>query len=236
MQFWGFFLIQLHKILKACAVYKGCMYDSYEIVATWLESTRSRRIVVCMMSLWYTCAGSWEDDSWISTWWRHQMETFSALLAFCMGNSPVTGEFPAQRPVTRSFDVFFNPRFNKRLRKQWWGWWFFTPLRPLLRHSNEHDLISHHLTPLFFLQFTCSIPNTLICSFYERWLRPADNILCICTNINQFTIRAIYFYFPHHKVCGWLYWIVEVTWSVSKKRESHGELWWPAVYLGQDTA
>ena len=35
------------------------------------------------------------------------METFSALLAFCAGNSPVTGEFPSQRPVTRSFDVFF---------------------------------------------------------------------------------------------------------------------------------
>ena len=38
-------------------------------------------------------------------WWSHQMETFSALLAFCAGNSPVTGEFPAQRPVTRSFDI-----------------------------------------------------------------------------------------------------------------------------------
>ena len=38
-------------------------------------------------------------------WWRHQMETFSALLAFCAGNSPVTGEFPVQRLVTRSFDV-----------------------------------------------------------------------------------------------------------------------------------
>ena len=39
------------------------------------------------------------------TWWRHQMETFSALLALCAGNSQVTGEFPAQRPVTRRFDV-----------------------------------------------------------------------------------------------------------------------------------
>ena len=41
-------------------------------------------------------------------WWRHQMETFSALLAICAGNSPVTGEIPAQRPVTPSFDVFFD--------------------------------------------------------------------------------------------------------------------------------
>ena len=40
--------------------------------------------------------------------WRHQMETFSALLAHCAGNSRVTGDFPGQRPVTRSFDVFFD--------------------------------------------------------------------------------------------------------------------------------
>ena len=57
-------------------------------------------------------------------WWRHQMETFSALLAICAGNSPVPGEFPAQRPVTRSFDVLFDLRLNKRLSKQSWGWWF----------------------------------------------------------------------------------------------------------------
>ena len=37
------------------------------------------------------------------------METFSTLLALCAGNSLVTGEFPSQRPVTRSFDVFFHP-------------------------------------------------------------------------------------------------------------------------------
>ena len=38
-----------------------------------------------------------------SSWRRHQMETFSVLLAICAGNSPVSSEFPAQRPVTRSF-------------------------------------------------------------------------------------------------------------------------------------
>ena len=46
-------------------------------------------------------------------WWRHQMETFSALLVLCAGNSPVPGEFPAERPVTRSFDIFFDLRLNK---------------------------------------------------------------------------------------------------------------------------
>ena len=121
------------------------------------------------------------------TWWCHQMETFSALLTICAGNSPVPGEFPArwwfetpsrplwhhsnelpqfdmmtssngnifrvtgplcgeftgpgefptQRPVTRSFDVYFDLRLNKRLCKQSWGWWFETLLCPLWRHSNE---------------------------------------------------------------------------------------------------
>ena len=64
------------------------------------------------------------------------MDTFSALLAICAGNSPITGKFPAQRPVTRSFDVFFDLRLNKRLSKQWWSRWFETPSRPLWLHSN----------------------------------------------------------------------------------------------------
>ena len=72
-----------------------------------------------------------------TTSWRHQMETFSALLAVCAGNSPVTGEFPAQKPVTRSFDILFGLRLNKRLSQQSWGWWFETPSRPLWRHGNE---------------------------------------------------------------------------------------------------
>ena len=70
------------------------------------------------------------------TWWRHQMETFSALLALCAGNSPVTGEFPAQRPVTRSFDVFFDLHLYEPLSKHSWGWWFETPSYPIWRHCN----------------------------------------------------------------------------------------------------
>ena len=64
------------------------------------------------------------------------MEIFSALLAICAGNSPVHGEFPAQRPVTRSFGIFFYLHPNKRLSKQSLGWWFGTPQRPLWRHGN----------------------------------------------------------------------------------------------------
>ena len=76
------------------------------------------------------------DFELLWAWWRHQMETFSALLSLCVGNSPVPGDFPSQRPVTRSFDAFFDLRLNKRLSKQTWGWWFETPSRSLWRHRN----------------------------------------------------------------------------------------------------
>ena len=55
----------------------------------------------------------------------------------CAGNSSVPGVFPAQRPVTRSFDVLFDLRRNKWLSKQSRGWWFETQSRPLWRHRNE---------------------------------------------------------------------------------------------------
>ena len=42
-----------------------------------------------------------------TSWWRHQMEIFSALLDLYEGNPPVTGGFPSQRPVTRGFEGFF---------------------------------------------------------------------------------------------------------------------------------
>ena len=78
----------------------------------------------------------WPSSLKHMSWWSHQMETFSALLALCAVNSPVTGEFPAQRPVTQSFHIFSDLRLNKRLSKQSWGWWFETPPRSLLRHCN----------------------------------------------------------------------------------------------------
>ena len=70
-------------------------------------------------------------------WRRHQMETIGALPALCAGNSPVIGEFPSQRPMTRSYDVFFHLRLNDGWVKQSWGWWFETPSRSLWRNVNE---------------------------------------------------------------------------------------------------
>ena len=62
------------------------------------------------------------------------MESCSASLVLCEGNSPVTGEFSSQRPVTRSFDAFFDLHLNKRLSKPSRRRWFETPSRPLWRN------------------------------------------------------------------------------------------------------
>ena len=67
-------------------------------------------------------------------WWRQQMETFSALLSLCAGNSPVTTEFPAQKPVMQSFVVLFDLRLNKLLSELSRGPWLETPSRPWWRH------------------------------------------------------------------------------------------------------
>ena len=64
------------------------------------------------------------------------METFSALLALCVGNSPVTGEFPSQRSVTRSFGISFDLHLNKRLSEQSWRCWFETRSLSLWCHCN----------------------------------------------------------------------------------------------------
>ena len=57
------------------------------------------------------------------------METFSVLLAIYAGKSPVISHTKAS-----DAELFFDLHLNKRLSKQWWGWWFETLLHPLCRH------------------------------------------------------------------------------------------------------
>ena len=78
-------------------------------------------------------------DHCLSRRWIFTMMTSSNRTLFRgTGRSPATGEFPSHRPVTRSFDVFFDLHRNKRFSKPWWGWWLKTPSRSLRRHCNGH--------------------------------------------------------------------------------------------------
>ena len=116
------------------------------------------------------------------------METFSVLLAICAGNSPVTAEFPARSPVTRSFHVFFDLRLNKRLIKQSWGWWFEMASRPLWRHCNPyvfpyrviiysildiHVLIKNIFQVIFLSYFSAEI--------YSHW--ETTIFACVCVHL-----------------------------------------------------
>ena len=155
------FMVSMSKVMmEFCPCVQHIKSDSYIVVREKNELTQKYRHAFMVVSFWlllvvlsddwfrshlkYTLRessitiGTFGHILWGGyTWWRHQMETFSALLATCAENSPVPGEFPTQRPVTRSFDVYFDLRPNKWLSKQSWGWWFETLSCSLWRHRND---------------------------------------------------------------------------------------------------
>ena len=102
---------------------------------SWSLQVITKYYLVSVGPLLYSLWASWRSNGRYP-WWRHQLKTFSVLLAICAGNSPVPGDFPAQRPVTQSFDVLFDLRLNKQLSKQQRGWWCETPSLPLWRHCD----------------------------------------------------------------------------------------------------
>ena len=70
------------------------------------------------------------ENWWVDiSWWRHQMEAFSALLALCAGNSPVTGEFPSQKGQLCGLRCFFDVGPHKLLNRQSNDRWFETTWR-----------------------------------------------------------------------------------------------------------
>ena len=86
--------------------------------------------------------------------WRH----FPRYWPFVRGIHRSPGEFPTQKPVTRSFDVYFDLRPNKRLSKQSWGWWFETPSRPSWRHRNVYFVNFSHVVTILscvWMYFLC---------------------------------------------------------------------------------
>ena len=168
------------------------------------------------------------------------METFSALLALCEGNSPVTGEFPSQRPVTRSFDAFFDLRLNKQLSKQSRSWWFEAPSRPLWRHcnakkySNGSYFVIVRRAGLLWSQrdfeWRWSVPLFKCLTVLEFSFILFDLCLLITffNSIMNYVPIVTFWIFTYHKIwilsimfCSiWSYWIIyflaclEVSWRV----------------------
>ena len=103
------------------------------------------------------------------------------MLAICAGNSPVTGELPAQRPVTRSFDVFFDLRLNTRLSKQRWGWWFETSSLPLWLHCDDiKNFYVRNVALAAFIQrcFMACMRKTIMWYMPCTWITALHKMIC----------------------------------------------------------
>ena len=120
----------------------GSTYGRYHICNFYLTCWVYFSVYVrfCVILPYWNCTSSWAAilpggieryKPWCVIKWEHFPHYWSFVR-----NSPVIGEFPTQRLVTRNFDVFFDLRLNKWVSKQWWCWWFETLSRPLWRHGN----------------------------------------------------------------------------------------------------
>ena len=157
-------------------IMKMSLRNTFVFTSTSLSSSGTRKLMHLnvMSSVW---RGGCITRCWSksTTWWRHQIDTFSALLALCAGNSPVTVEFPAQRPVTRSFEVSFDLRLNKRLSNQSWGWWFETPSRSFWRNRNgrpylEWGVEDFSIVLAYCCHYLCWLHNFEIMKFHCLFL------------------------------------------------------------------
>ena len=139
----------------------------------WFKPVVSAAAVDGLARLWHLQA----------RWWRSFMMTSSNGNIFRVTSHlcGVPGEFPTQRTVTRSSDVYFDLRPNKRLSKHSWGWWFETSSRPLWRH--------HNVGPIFVKD---NLWTVLIWLLQRPWvwymyLTVLDRVIpCMFTNVDSF--------------------------------------------------
>ena len=85
---------------------------------------------------WFRCCLVTEQGTGIIYMMTSSNGNIFHVTGHLCGEFTSPGEFLAQRPVTRSFGVFFDLRLNKRLSKQSWGWWFETLSHQLWRLRN----------------------------------------------------------------------------------------------------
>ena len=181
MAYWWVQVVERNIIVTHNTINNVYVWSVFDVMTSWHGNTYR---ITCL----------WTGVCAALSWWRHQMENFSALLALCTGNSPVTGEFPAQRSVKRNFEISFDLRLSKRLSKQSWGWWPETPSRSLWRHCSVGEM---HRSPVFPSQTNSNIelwccdffvvgPNKLMrkrssCRWFDTPWSPYDvTIMRIC--------------------------------------------------------
>ena len=137
------------------------------------------------------------------SWWRHQTETFSALLVLCAGKFTGYQWIPSHTPLTRSFDVFFDLRLNNRSSKQSWCRWFETPSCSLWRHCNAatgpwpSEYIADNIVNIHLVDISKMLSYfiTLIRDIHqksERWFKmePGTYTLGITISFPEVTVES----------------------------------------------
>ena len=109
------------------------------------------------------------------------------------------GEFPAQRPVTRSFDIFFDLRLNKRMSKQSWGWWFETLSCPLWRHCNDiHAHIENHQIGTHIHEYRIGTHTSSTHTHVRHWyIQTHTRLILPQTPVTDNNRREISFYWKN---------------------------------------
>ena len=122
--------------------FNGCTVEVWEWISNYIPHFTGHVITYpCYLrTQWGPNAASVHVCNWHLMMTSSNGNIFRVTGHLC-GEFTGSGEFPAQRPVTRSFDVFFDLHPNKRLSKQWWGWWFETPSCPFWRLRNVQHLL-----------------------------------------------------------------------------------------------
>ena len=100
-----------------------------------MHATLTIMSVTCSVFTMYTLNTFVVHISYILAFFLYFMTTSSNGNIFRV-TSLLWGESTSQRPMKRSFDVFFDLRLNKRLSKQSRHRWFETPSCSLLRHCD----------------------------------------------------------------------------------------------------
>ena len=143
-------------------------------IAIWLGAIRHN---VDFDKIWNWQRQSWHQENFYIPWWHHLMGTFSTILTLCEENLLVTGGFPSERPVTQSFDVFFDLRLNNRLSKQSGCQWFEMPSCSLWHHCDGDWWIPFTQSPVDSPhkgQWCGALIFSLMHAWTNRWVNVHD--------------------------------------------------------------
>ena len=145
------------KFIVYCNQFSQLLNVSCLLASLWPTRTHAISLSSVLLVYWYlvgsarTISSLFNHDDVIkqTRYWPYVRGIHRSLL----GDSPAIGEFPLQRPVTRTFDVFFDLRLNRRLSEQSISRWFETTSHSLWSHCNGNTRL-HFVCSCFSIQWS----------------------------------------------------------------------------------